>query len=85
MWLNARGKFALYRFMEETIAKAKKVIEIEVEAIRLLADKLDEQFVGAVMTLKEVLDRGKKIVIVGVGKSGNIGHKIAATLNSTGA
>ena len=36
------------------------------------------------MYKRQALDRGNKIVIVGVGKSGNIGAKIGATLNSTG-
>ena len=71
--------------MDEMIARAKKVIDIEIEALELLGENLDEQFCGAVTKLKDILDLGKKIVVVGVGKSGNVGHKIAATLNSTGA
>ena len=45
---------------------------------------LDGSFVEAVNILHHTLDNRGKIVVVGVGKSGNIGHKIAATLNSTG-
>lgn len=69
----------------DAIAKARRVIEIETEALHALAGRLDGAFVTAVGMLKETLDRRGKIVVVGVGKSGNIGHKIAATLNSTGA
>jgi len=67
------------------LAKAQTVIRIEIEALEALVGRLDGGFATAVLKLKEVLDGRGKIVVVGVGKSGNIGHKIAATLNSTGA
>jgi len=67
------------------IEKACRVVDIEMEALELLKDNLDEEFCSAVEAIREVLDNGKKIVVVGVGKSGNIGVKIAATFNSTGA
>lgn len=70
---------------EEILAKAETVIRIEIEALEALAGRLDGAFAVAVGRLKEVVDGRGKIVVVGVGKSGNIGHKIAATLNSTGA
>lgn len=69
----------------DAIEKARRVIGIETESLQRLADRLDDSFGQAVELLKETLDRRNKIVVVGVGKSGNIGHKIAATLNSTGA
>lgn len=47
--------------------------------------RLDNAMVVAVKMLQGVLESRGKIVVVGVGKSGNIGLKIAATLNSTGA
>ncbi len=67
------------------LAKARFVIETEIEGLRRMAALLDARFVGAVNILHETLDRHGKVVVVGVGKSGNIGLKIAATLNSTGA
>ena len=67
------------------LAKAQRVFEIEIEALRQMAARLDESFAAAVRVLKETVDRKGKIVVVGIGKSGNIGHKIAATLSSTGA
>lgn len=67
------------------LAKARHVIEIETGALQRMAARLDEGFGRAVTMLHETLDRRGKIVVVGIGKSGNIGHKIAATLNSTGA
>jgi len=67
------------------LAKARQVIQMETEALRQMAERLDASFEQAVAILQETLDRRGKIVVVGIGKSGNIGHKIAATLNSTGA
>lgn len=67
------------------VNRGRRVIELESEALRTLAGRLGESFETAVRMLKEVLDARGKIVVVGIGKSGNIGHKIAATLNSTGS
>lgn len=71
--------------MSEILKKAQNVIDIEIEAIQLMKGKLDSHFENAVSILKTAVDFERKIIIIGVGKSGNIGHKIAATLNSTGA
>jgi arabinose-5-phosphate isomerase len=67
------------------LARARSVIEMETEGLRRMAERLDENLVKAVGLLHRTLDQKGKIIIVGVGKSGNIGHKIAATLCSTGA
>jgi arabinose-5-phosphate isomerase len=66
------------------LAKARFVIETEIDGLRRMAGLLDKGFVDAVGILRHTLDHRGKIVVVGVGKSENIGHKIAATLNSTG-
>ncbi|HEX5789914.1 MAG TPA: KpsF/GutQ family sugar-phosphate isomerase [Luteolibacter sp.] len=60
-------------------------METETEGLRRMAGQLGGSFVEAVKTLQSTVERRGKIVVVGVGKSGNIGHKIAATFNSTGA
>ncbi len=60
---------------------ARKVLEIESEAIRELIPRLDESFDGAVETLHACSGR---VVVSGMGKSGLIGQKISATLASTG-
>ncbi len=65
--------------------KARRVIQLEIDELSRLHDRLDESFGKAVKALRCTLDQQGKIIIVGVGKSGNISHKIAATLNSTGA
>ncbi len=67
------------------LARARSVIEIESDGLRQISERLDESFTAAVKILQHTVEHRGKIVVVGVGKSGNIGHKIAATFNSTGA
>lgn len=69
----------------DAIRFAQQVMVQEAEALQAMAQRLDASFSAAVQALQDTLDRQRKIIVVGVGKSGNIGHKIAATLNSTGA
>ena len=66
------------------LAKARFVIETEMEGLLRMSGLLDASFSTAVQILQHTLEDRGKIVVIGVGKSGNIGHKIAATLNSTG-
>lgn len=61
--------------------QALRVIEIEAGAVRALADGLDEGFDRAVAAMKSTAGR---VVVTGIGKSGIVGQKIAATLASTG-
>src|ERR1700756_4893744 len=67
------------------LQKARRVLEIEIGELQRLADRLDEQFERAIRLMLEVIESGRKIIIIGVGKSGQIGEKIAATLTSTGS
>ena len=60
---------------------ARRVIETEAAAVRALADRLDERFDAAVLLLDACTGR---VVVTGMGKSGIISRKIAATLASTG-
>lgn len=69
----------------DSIEHGRKVIEMEAEALTNMGALLGEPFAQAVTMLKDVVERHGKIIVVGIGKSGNIGHKIAATLNSTGS
>jgi len=64
------------------IIDARAVLETESAAIKLAAERLDTNFVQAVETL-DVPDG--KIVVAGLGKSGHVGRKIAATFCSTGS
>lgn len=67
------------------LARARRVVEIELEEAARVAGRLDEGFVRAVELMKAAVEGRGKIVVVGVGKSGHIGEKIAATLTSTGS
>jgi len=60
---------------------ARKVLRIEAQAIQDLAGRLDESFKRAV---RMILDCKGRVVVTGMGKSGIICQKIAATLTSTG-
>jgi arabinose-5-phosphate isomerase len=67
------------------LAKAREVFEIEIAALKAVRAQLDKSFDRAVETIIAALKSRGKIVIVGIGKSGNVGTKIAATLTSTGS
>ncbi len=67
------------------VHQAQRVFDLEIEALSSLRGRLGEPFAQAVELLREVVENGSKIIVLGVGKSGHIGEKIAATLTSTGA
>ena len=61
---------------------ARRVFRLESEGISALADALDDNFLAAVGVLSRVTGR---VIVTGMGKSGHIARKIAATLASTGS
>lgn len=61
--------------------QARRVLKIEADAVAALIDRIDERFEQAV---EMILDCKGRVVVTGMGKSGLIGKKIAATLASTG-
>lgn len=63
------------------IQKAKDVIRIEAEAVKALAKRIDGRFLKAVDLITKCKGR---VIVTGMGKTGIIGRKIAATLSSTG-
>lgn len=63
------------------LERARRVLEIEAEAVAALIPRLDEQFTRAVEILYEC---GGRVVLTGMGKSGLVAKKIAATFTSTG-
>jgi arabinose-5-phosphate isomerase len=63
------------------LQRARDVLNIEAKGIVSLVDRLDDNFVRAVDLLHAC---GGKVVVTGMGKSGLIGRKIAATFSSTG-
>lgn len=67
------------------LARAREVFDTELAALKAVRTLLDKSFERAVETIVAALKNRGKIVIVGIGKSGNVGSKIAATLTSTGS
>ncbi len=67
------------------LARAREVFDVEMAALKNVRAQLDAAFDQAVELIVASLRQRGKIVIVGIGKSGNIGQKIAATLTSTGS
>ena len=63
------------------IACGAKLLHQEGDALKILADNLDTSFADALNILRKVEGR---VIVTGMGKSGHIGHKIAATMASTG-
>ena len=66
------------------VRHAKTVLDIEIDALRRTRARIDGQFARAVDLIVKSLRNKGKVVVSGIGKSGNIGQKIAATLTSTG-
>jgi arabinose-5-phosphate isomerase len=60
---------------------ARRVLSIEADAVRALAERLDERFLAAVEVIR---GRSGRVVVSGIGKSGHIARKIASTMASTG-
>src|SRR5690606_15349216 len=65
----------------QLIEAAQGTIGLEIEAVEQLRSRIDEHFVRA---CELILACKGRVVVVGMGKSGHIGNKIAATLASTG-
>lgn len=66
---------------KDLLEEARRVIRIEFEGVRGLLDRLDESFAEAVELIYNCKGRA---IVSGVGKSGIVGRKLAATLTSTG-
>ncbi len=68
--------------MTKYLEIASEVIELEISGLEALKSALDERFAGVVDLLKAAAGR---IVVTGMGKSGHVARKLAATLSSTGS
>jgi len=66
---------------EEIIERGKQIIRIEAKALKGLIDQIDDSFEKAVNLIRQSKGR---VIVTGIGKSGIVGRKIAATLTSTG-
>jgi len=67
---------------DPSIARGRRVLATEAEAVAALAERLGDEFGAACRLLLECTGR---TVVTGMGKSGHVGRKIAATLASTGS
>lgn len=67
------------------LSEARNVFDIELAALKKVRAQLDGSFARAVEIIVDALRRRGKVVVVGIGKSGNVGQKISATLTSTGS
>lgn len=66
--------------MTDAVAMARRTIRLEGEAILAAAERIDAAFAGAI----DLLQHAGRVIVSGIGKSGIIAQKIAATLTSTG-
>src|SRR5258708_14641131 len=67
------------------LEKARRVFDVEILELQRLRQRLGDDFSRAVALIKDAVDARGKVVVVGVGKWGHIGGKIASTLTSTGS
>jgi arabinose-5-phosphate isomerase len=67
------------------LERAARVLDIEILELQRLRSRLGQSFTDAIELLRQAVDARGKIIVLGVGKSGHIGNKIAATLTSTGS
>ena len=65
--------------------EAQRVFDVEIAALQAVRDRIDDTFTTAVQWIVDGVNQRGKLVIVGIGKSGNVGAKIAATFTSTGS
>ncbi|MCX6935994.1 MAG: KpsF/GutQ family sugar-phosphate isomerase, partial [Verrucomicrobia bacterium] len=68
---------------DQQLQKARRVIDIEIAALRRIRRQLGPSFLQAIALMRKRLEAGGKIIVTGIGKSGHIGHKISSTLAST--
>ena len=69
----------------DALTSARRVLEIESDAIRALIPRLGEQMLTACRICIDAQRNQARIVVIGLGKSGHVGSKVAATLASTGS
>lgn len=66
------------------LKRAQEVLRIEAQAVKDQIGQVGEAFVNAVEKLDAINRQGGHVIVMGIGKSGLVGQKIAATLSSTG-
>lgn len=66
---------------DQIIAQGQQILDVELHGLKALRDSLGDAFYNA---CNAILQDSKKVIVTGMGKSGHVGNKIAATLASTG-
>lgn len=68
----------------DDLSSARRTLAIEIDGLNALSKSLDQNFVNAVETIQAMKDKGRgRLIVAGIGKSGHVARKIAATLAST--
>lgn len=68
----------------DDLSSARRTLATEIDGLSALAKSLDQNFVKAIETIQVMKDKGRgRLIVAGIGKSGHIARKIAATLAST--
>ena len=70
---------------DEIIAKGRRCIDIEAEALAKTSAQLDSAFAQVAATVIDSLNDGQKLIFSGIGKSAHIARKLVGTFNSIGA
>ena len=70
--------------LQRELEFAREILEAEARAILATKDRLGSEFVAALDLIATAIRAGGKVVVTGVGKSGKVASKVAATLSSTG-
>ncbi len=81
----APGAAAQSAALSTHVGHALEVFDVEMAGLAAVRSQLDEAFGRAVEVVVEALRQRAKVIVLGIGKSGNVGQKIAATLTSTGS
>ena len=68
-------------FRKAVIERGREVVRIEAEALEALSEALDDDFVKA---CEAIVGATGRVIVTGMGKSGHVGHKLAATFSATG-
>jgi len=77
----ANGKAGGIRDEADLLARARRVVRVEADALLALEGRIGDSFLRAV---RLIADAPGRVIVAGIGKSGIIGRKIAATMTSTG-
>lgn len=68
----------------DDLEQARRVLALEIDGLTQLSASLDQTFVQAIETVQAMKDKGQgRLIVAGIGKSGHVARKIAATLAST--